>query len=129
MWLDEEGLADAFELIEDFQFQIEHALDLKDRCAALFHRCRRAHAGALRVVPGRRARAPAQHARHFSGGGPGRLSPRRQDARADLVIPLRAAKASSSATAQPAAAAYIEGRLAGAATWCREVVRALKRKA
>lgn len=35
-WLRAEGLADRFELIEDFQFQIEHALDLQGRSAALF---------------------------------------------------------------------------------------------
>ena len=35
-WLTEEGLAGQFELIEDFQFQIEHALDLEGRSAALF---------------------------------------------------------------------------------------------
>jgi hydrogenase maturation protease len=35
-WLAEEGLAGQFELIEDFQFQIEHALDLEGRAAALF---------------------------------------------------------------------------------------------
>lgn len=35
-WLAEEGLAGYFELIEDFQFQIEHALDLQGRQAALF---------------------------------------------------------------------------------------------
>ena len=35
-WLEEEGLAGHFELIEDFQFQIEHALDLEGRKAALF---------------------------------------------------------------------------------------------
>ncbi len=35
-WLAEEGLAGHFELIEDFQFQIEHALDLEGRAAALF---------------------------------------------------------------------------------------------
>ena len=35
-WLTEEGLAGQFELIEDFQFQIEHALDLESRAAALF---------------------------------------------------------------------------------------------
>lgn len=35
-WLTEEGLAGQFELIEDFQFQIEHALDLEGRAAALF---------------------------------------------------------------------------------------------
>lgn len=35
-WLKNEGLADQFELIEDFQLQIEHALDLQDRHLALF---------------------------------------------------------------------------------------------
>ncbi|AXS80513.1 hydrogenase maturation protease [Dechloromonas sp. HYN0024] len=35
-WLDQEGLADQFELIEDFQLQIEHALDLQGRQLALF---------------------------------------------------------------------------------------------
>lgn len=35
-WLQETDMADAFDLIEDFQFQIEHALDLKGRRAALF---------------------------------------------------------------------------------------------
>ncbi|PKO87619.1 MAG: homospermidine synthase [Betaproteobacteria bacterium HGW-Betaproteobacteria-10] len=35
-WLENEGLADQFELIEDFQLQIEHALDLQDRQLALF---------------------------------------------------------------------------------------------
>jgi len=34
IWLDEEGLADGFELISDFQWQIEHALDLVCQCAA-----------------------------------------------------------------------------------------------
>jgi hydrogenase maturation protease len=36
IWLDEEGLADGFELISDFQWQIEHALDLVGRRLALF---------------------------------------------------------------------------------------------
>lgn len=36
VWLDREGLADGFELIEDFQLQIEHALDLRGRDLALF---------------------------------------------------------------------------------------------
>lgn len=35
-WLKNEGLADRFELIEDFQLQIEHALDLQGRQLALF---------------------------------------------------------------------------------------------
>ena len=35
-WLAEAGIADEFELIEDFQFQVEHALDLEERRAALF---------------------------------------------------------------------------------------------
>lgn len=35
-WLAREGLADQFELIEDFQLQIEHALDLQGRQLALF---------------------------------------------------------------------------------------------
>lgn len=35
-WLAAEGLADQFELVEDFQLQIEHALDLQDRQLALF---------------------------------------------------------------------------------------------
>ena len=35
-WLASEGLADQFELIEDFQLQIEHALDLEGRRLALF---------------------------------------------------------------------------------------------
>jgi len=35
-WLDDEGLAGQFELIEDFQLQIEHALDLQGRQLALF---------------------------------------------------------------------------------------------
>lgn len=34
--LENEGLADQFELIEDFQLQIEHALDLQGRQLALF---------------------------------------------------------------------------------------------
>ncbi len=36
VWLDAEGLSDGFELIEDFQLQIEHALDLRERKLALF---------------------------------------------------------------------------------------------
>lgn len=35
-WLAAEGMADRFELIEDFQLQIEHVLDLQDRPLALF---------------------------------------------------------------------------------------------
>lgn len=35
-WLENEGLTEEFELIEDFQLQIEHALDLQDRQLALF---------------------------------------------------------------------------------------------
>lgn len=35
-WLEIEGLAEQFELIEDFQLQIEHALDLQGRQLALF---------------------------------------------------------------------------------------------
>jgi hydrogenase maturation protease len=35
-WLEAEGLADGFELIGDFQLQIEHALDLAGRRLALF---------------------------------------------------------------------------------------------
>lgn len=35
-WLENEGLADQFELIEDFQLQIEHAMDLQGRRLALF---------------------------------------------------------------------------------------------
>ena len=35
-WLDEQGLAGQFELVEDFQLQIEHSLDLLDRRLALF---------------------------------------------------------------------------------------------
>ncbi|NTV70862.1 MAG: hydrogenase maturation protease [Azonexaceae bacterium] len=35
-WLENEKLADQFELIEDFQLQIEHALDLQGRKLALF---------------------------------------------------------------------------------------------
>ena len=36
VWLDREGLAQGFELIEDFQLQIEHVLDLRGRQLALF---------------------------------------------------------------------------------------------
>ena len=36
VWLDRAELADGFELIEDFQLQIEHALDLRGRALALF---------------------------------------------------------------------------------------------
>jgi hydrogenase maturation protease len=35
-WLDEQRLADGFELIGDFQWQVEHALDLVGRRLALF---------------------------------------------------------------------------------------------
>lgn len=35
-WLEGEGLGAQFELIEDFQFQVEHALDLEERLAILF---------------------------------------------------------------------------------------------
>lgn len=35
-WLANEGLAEQFELIEDFQLQIEHALDLQGRQLVLF---------------------------------------------------------------------------------------------
>ncbi len=35
-WLQNQGLAEQFELIEDFQLQIEHALDLQGRQLALF---------------------------------------------------------------------------------------------
>ncbi|WP_246148242.1 hydrogenase maturation protease [Candidatus Accumulibacter phosphatis] len=35
-WLDAAGLAEGFELISDFQWQIEHALDLMGRRLALF---------------------------------------------------------------------------------------------
>ena len=35
-WLENEGLAGGFELIEDFQLQIEHVLDLQGRELALF---------------------------------------------------------------------------------------------
>jgi hydrogenase maturation protease len=35
-WLRSEGIADRFELIEDYQLQIEHALDLQGRRLALF---------------------------------------------------------------------------------------------
>ena len=35
-WLENEGLAGQFELIEDFQLQIEHVLDLQGRQLALF---------------------------------------------------------------------------------------------
>lgn len=35
-WLSAEGLAGQFELIEDFQLNIEHVLDLQDRQLALF---------------------------------------------------------------------------------------------
>ena len=35
-WLDEQGLAAGFELIEEFQWQVEHALDLAGRRLALF---------------------------------------------------------------------------------------------
>lgn len=35
-WLENQGLAERFELIEDFQLQIEHALDLQGRELALF---------------------------------------------------------------------------------------------
>ncbi len=35
-WLENAGMADQFELIEDFQLQIEHALDLQGRALALF---------------------------------------------------------------------------------------------
>ena len=35
-WLENEGLADQVELIEDFQLNIEHALDLQGRELALF---------------------------------------------------------------------------------------------
>jgi hydrogenase maturation protease len=35
-WIDQKNLADQFELVEDFQLQIEHALDLQGHQLALF---------------------------------------------------------------------------------------------
>jgi len=35
-WLKENNLADQFELLEEFQLQVEHAMDLKDRQLVLF---------------------------------------------------------------------------------------------
>jgi hydrogenase maturation protease len=35
-WLTETGLADDFELLEEFQLQVEHAMDMKDRRLVLF---------------------------------------------------------------------------------------------
>jgi hydrogenase maturation protease len=35
-WLENDGLGDQVELVEDFQLQIEHALDLRGRALALF---------------------------------------------------------------------------------------------
>ena len=36
VWLTESGLADGFELLEEFQLQVEHAMDMKGRRLVLF---------------------------------------------------------------------------------------------
>lgn len=35
-WLAQEGITEQFELLEDFQLQVEHAMDMKDRKLVLF---------------------------------------------------------------------------------------------
>ncbi len=62
-WLEAEGLAGAFELIEDFQFQIEHALDLKDRRAALFIDAGEGSSAPFALGPVEAA-APPSHSTH-----------------------------------------------------------------
>lgn len=50
-WLDQQGLADQFELVEDFQLQIEHALDLEGREIALFVDAGQQTPGPFRFYP------------------------------------------------------------------------------
>ena len=63
-WLQEEGLDGHFELIEDFQFQIEHALDLQGRHGALFIDAGEGTAPPffLQRVVAERMQAPTSHA-------------------------------------------------------------------
>lgn len=63
-WLQEAGLDGHFELIEDFQFQIEHALDLQGRQAALFIDAGEGTAPPffLQRVLAERRQAPTSHA-------------------------------------------------------------------
>lgn len=63
-WLDEQGLAGGFELILDFQLQIEHALDLDGRALALFIDAALDQEAPVRLRPARPAagQAPTSHA-------------------------------------------------------------------
>ncbi|HNJ77291.1 MAG TPA: hydrogenase maturation protease [Azospira sp.] len=123
-WLDEEGLADAFELIEDFQFQIEHALDLKDRCAALFIDAGERTPAPFALCPVD-AHAPPSHSTHA-------ISPA-----AVLAVYHRVVKAPAPTCdtlcvcgesfelgdgLSPAAAACIEAAWPALQSWCREAV-------
>ena len=66
-WLVVEGLADQFELVEDFQLQIEHVLDLQGRQLALFIDAG-AIPGALYLPRIERHRHAPNHARTAAGG-------------------------------------------------------------
>ncbi len=125
-WLDEERLADAFELIEDFQFQIEHALDLKDRRAALFIDAGEHTPAPFALCPVD-ADAPPSHSTHA-------ISPA-----AVLAVYHRVLKAPAPTCdvlcvcgegfelgdgLSPAAAAHAEAAWPALQSWCREAVRA-----
>jgi hydrogenase maturation protease len=63
-WLDAGRRADRFELIDDFQLQIEHALDLSGRRLALFIDAGVATPAPWTLVPVPRGGAPATHSTH-----------------------------------------------------------------
>jgi hydrogenase maturation protease len=50
-WIDQQGLAERFDLVEDFQLQIEHALDLSGRELALFVDAGECTPGPFRFYP------------------------------------------------------------------------------
>ncbi len=121
-WLAGDGRGADFELIDDFQLQIEHALDLAGRRLALFIDAGDGHAAPVRTARdrGRRtaaaatARMRSRRSRCWASTGRSRATIRRR--RSCCAC---AASASSSATdLSDAAHAHVERSLAAARARC-----------
>lgn len=127
-WLDGEEFSAQFELIEDFQFQIEHALDLEGRQAALFIDAAVGIAGAWSLAPltpdegplaqGSHALAPAAVlavCRRVSGPPP-----------PAMLLCLRAASFGLGDALSPQAAADLAEAWPVLQRWCRDCVRSCR---
>ncbi|MBW7902436.1 MAG: hydrogenase maturation protease [Rhodocyclaceae bacterium] len=129
-WLRAEGVAGHFELIEDFQFQVEHALDLQGRAAALFIDAGEGTPAPFTLRPaqpddalghGTHAIPPAAVLavyRRVVGGEPPPTS----------VLCVRGEHFALGEGLSPAAAAHLEAAWPRLQTFCHDLLRAMVRE-